>query len=163
MEEKKKSNAGLIIFLIIIILGLAGYICYDKFFNKKEISKTEEKEVSKKCDCSSKSGGQKRTYRFFGYDDDKDPDMYTSLVLNSDGEYELYVNQCSFIEKTVGIYKETEDSIVLLGDKEITFPKLNNGNTLDFSKTGILKCNESSGTFSLDSYMLNYVPSNSDI
>ena len=44
MEEKKKSNAGLIIFLIIIIIGLAGYICYDKFFNKKETPKTEEKD-----------------------------------------------------------------------------------------------------------------------
>ena len=44
MEEKKKSNVGLIICLVIIILGLVGYICYDKFFDKKEPAKTDEKE-----------------------------------------------------------------------------------------------------------------------
>ena len=36
MEEKKNNNIGLIIFLILIILGLAGYICYDKFIANNE-------------------------------------------------------------------------------------------------------------------------------
>ena len=36
MENKKKSNVWLIMCLVIIILGLAGYICYDKFLSKKE-------------------------------------------------------------------------------------------------------------------------------
>ena len=50
MEETKKNNSkvGLIIFLILIILGLAGYICYDKFFSKKEPAKIE-----KECDNSN--------------------------------------------------------------------------------------------------------------
>ena len=37
--EKKKSNKGLIItivILIILLLGLAGYICYDKFLTSDE-------------------------------------------------------------------------------------------------------------------------------
>ena len=42
-QPKKKSNAGVIVFLILIILGLAGYICYDKFFSK-EPAKPVEKE-----------------------------------------------------------------------------------------------------------------------
>ena len=44
MEEKKKNNVGLIICLVIIILGLVGYICYDKFFDKKELAKPVEKD-----------------------------------------------------------------------------------------------------------------------
>ena len=45
--EQKKSNIGLIVFLIILVLGLAGYICYDKFLTKKEPVKTEEKDNKK--------------------------------------------------------------------------------------------------------------------
>ena len=41
-EEKKKNNVGLIIFLILIILGLAGYICYDKFFSKTDYAIEKE-------------------------------------------------------------------------------------------------------------------------
>ena len=32
--QKKKGNVGLIVFLVILVLGLAGYSCYDKFFAK---------------------------------------------------------------------------------------------------------------------------------
>lgn len=42
MEEKK--NGGLVvpfIIVIILLLGLVGYICYDKFFDKKESVKNE--------------------------------------------------------------------------------------------------------------------------
>ncbi len=42
-QPKKKSNVGIIVLLIILVLGLVGYICYDKFY-KKELTKTEEKE-----------------------------------------------------------------------------------------------------------------------
>lgn len=42
IEEKKKSNAGLIIFLVVLVLGLAGYICYDKIFTKYDSNSKEK-------------------------------------------------------------------------------------------------------------------------
>ena len=42
--QKKKGNVGLIVFLVILVLGLAGYICYDKFFSKEDSAKVEDKE-----------------------------------------------------------------------------------------------------------------------
>ena len=44
--EKKKSNTGLIItivILIIFLLGLAGYICYDKFLTSDENGRNKTK------------------------------------------------------------------------------------------------------------------------
>ena len=49
MEEKKKSNVGLIVFLVILVLGLAGYICYDKFLSTNNNLKCKEN----KCNCSN--------------------------------------------------------------------------------------------------------------
>ena len=43
MEEKKKSKLWiLIICLLIVILGIGGYVCYDKFFNNKSSNKVDE-------------------------------------------------------------------------------------------------------------------------
>ena len=44
MEENKKSGGLVVPFIIVIILllGLAGYICYDKFYSKKEPAKQKE-------------------------------------------------------------------------------------------------------------------------
>lgn len=44
-EEKKKGNKGLIIFLILIILGLTCYICYDKGVFDDLLGKEEPKPV----------------------------------------------------------------------------------------------------------------------
>ena len=43
MEEKKKGSLGIIICLVILVLGLAGYICYDKLIKK---SAKKENEVT---------------------------------------------------------------------------------------------------------------------
>ena len=45
-QPKKKGNGFLIFLLVLIILGLAGYICYDKFY-KKEPVKTKESQNQK--------------------------------------------------------------------------------------------------------------------
>ena len=49
MEEKKKRNGLVVPFIITIILliGLVGYICYDKLLVQRNITKTEEKNVNK--------------------------------------------------------------------------------------------------------------------
>ncbi len=96
-----------------------------------------------------------RTYRFFGYTVGNDPDMYTTLKLYSNGKYDLYVNACSHIEKTSGNYKETDASIALMGAKKITFTKKGQGTYLEFDFAKLDACNNSGGTFSLESSKLN--------
>ena len=162
--QKKKSNTGLIVFLIILVLGLAGYICYDKILNKTSV------EIKKDCNCDNKNErsecvceecnetvktSETRTYRFFGYESDKDPDMYTTLKLYSNGNYDFYINKCSSIERKSGKYEETSNTISLTGDFEYTFKKIDNGNSLEYDFEQIISCVESGGNFSLESYMLN--------
>ena len=42
IKNSKKSNKGLIVILILIILSLVGYICYDKVIMKEESNKVVE-------------------------------------------------------------------------------------------------------------------------
>ena len=42
MEQPKKKGKGLIVFLILIIICLLGYICYDKFFNTNNNTNNNE-------------------------------------------------------------------------------------------------------------------------
>ena len=56
--EKKKSNTGLIItivILIIFLLGAAGYICYDKFLTSDENNPLDD---SKKVETKPKEEEQ---------------------------------------------------------------------------------------------------------
>ena len=46
LKEKKKSNIWLIVFLIILVLGLAGYICYDKFYKKEPVNNCKKEPVN---------------------------------------------------------------------------------------------------------------------
>ena len=47
MEEKKNGLVIPVIIVIVLLLGLIGYICYDKFFSKETV-KVAEKETSRK-------------------------------------------------------------------------------------------------------------------
>lgn len=46
-KDKKGSSAFLVVFLVLVILGLCGYIAYDKFFVKETREDVEEKDVDK--------------------------------------------------------------------------------------------------------------------
>ena len=102
-----------------------------------------------------------RTYRYFGYTVDTEPDMYTTLKLYSNGEYEYYINDCSNLMKYNGTYTETDTKIFLYGkitetlSEEVSFNKEENGNILkrnfdDFS------CINTVEDLTLDTYVLNY-------
>lgn len=55
IKSCKKSNKGLIVILILIILGLGGYICYDKLIMKEDSSKVVENKEEDKNDFQSEA------------------------------------------------------------------------------------------------------------
>ena len=92
-NQKEKNNIWLIVLLVLIILGLVGYICYDKLLNKK-------------CETNSveKLGNNEKKYSNYikdakiNYEDDK----YISYELDGKNQY---VNKEYIIyDKTVGSY-----------------------------------------------------------
>lgn len=95
-----------------------------------------------------------RTYRFFGYDVNKGPDMYTTLKLYSNNKYEFFINDCERVEKYSGNFIETDNLITLSGEANYTFNKKKDGNVLDFATANVDVCSESGGTFALESYYL---------
>lgn len=95
-----------------------------------------------------------RTYRFFGYEANKGPDMYTTLKLYSNNKYEFFVNDCERVAKYSGNFIETDNLITLSGEANYTFNKKKDGNVLDFATANVDVCSESGGTFALESYYL---------
>ena len=165
--EKEKNNSGLIalvIVLFLLVLGLGGYIVYDKVLSNKETpTNNTDNEINENTNTSDTNIVENtdvsvRTYRFFGYTTNGSPDMYTTLKLYSDGTYTLYLNNCEGVTKYSGNFTETDTDISLLGEitkliNNDTFKKKSNGNTLEFDFSKIA-CNDSGGSFSLESYML---------
>lgn len=58
-QEKTKSNAGLIILLVLVILGLVGYIVYDKVLSK------DEPETGEVTDQNNNGENQNTTYKVY--------------------------------------------------------------------------------------------------
>ena len=95
-----------------------------------------------------------RTYRFFGYTENSGgPDMYTTLKLYSNKKYELFVNKCSGVQKYTGTYTETDKSVVLAGEIQMTLAK-ENGDNLKFDYDKVLACGNSGGSFGLENTVL---------
>ena len=165
--EKKGIRCSYAVLVIILFAALAFVVDYAYIQNKMH-----------KCDCTdcyttiNTNAGENnnsmtnqvslRTYRFFGYSVSDGPDMYTTMKLYSNGEYELYINKCSFIDKLSGNYSETDDNITLIGDNDIVITKKDNGNSLDLvtglNNANLHICNVTSGNFMLEDYMLNMQP-----
>ena len=49
-SPKKKGNKGLIVFLVLVILAMGGYITYDKVLKDKYFSKDSDKPSEVKTD-----------------------------------------------------------------------------------------------------------------
>ena len=79
-ENKPKSNLVLIIILIGIILGLSGYIVYDKCISKEDNNKIEEKENQNQTQNEEKNIDENYA-EFFTYDGEE------FEIVN--GEYEV--------------------------------------------------------------------------
>ena len=103
-EPKKKSNKGLIIFLILIILGLAGFITYDKVLKDKYFSKkTETKEVKKE-------DNKKQEIKKEGLTADE---LYLKYIENLKTSHSVVYNngenisddEATKLEKNDGVYK----------------------------------------------------------
>ena len=159
--ENKKNNSGVIALLIVIIVILLAlcvlFATGTISFNSNRVNNEDANQNV--VDNNSAENITTRTYRFFGYNYNAGPDMYTTLKLYSNGKYDYYINECSAIGKFSGSYTETEDKISLFGkittifSGDISFKKINNGNTLEFNFNNP-SCSETGGSFSLESYML---------
>lgn len=169
-QNCKKSIIVLLVLFIISTLALGGFIIYDKVLKTESdnsVNKTTDNEKKQEKDekdekKDEEKNSEPRTYRFFGYTTESSPDMYTTLKLYSNGLYIFYTNECSSISKNIGNYSETNSSIQLSGDLDITLNKKDNGNYLEFDAEEIGACVGSNSSFTLESYILNRVPSNED-
>lgn len=136
--KEKKSGKGLIVALIIsiiIILGLVAYICYDKeiiFSDKKEtkesttIKKSTKDETTTSSDEESNESTSKSTTKskcygtYYGeYIKDNFNLKYT-YVLNEDGTFTF---DAGGVSGTSGIFVIIDNTISLIGHKEIVGPK----------------------------------------
>ena len=100
MEEKKKSNAGLIVLVVILLLaciGMGCYIGYDKFLSDNKCI-TEEKS---KRETNSKN--EKQTIIEQTQTETKEESNTTSSKVRCYGTY--YVNG----DKNIGVYTLKED------------------------------------------------------
>lgn len=81
MEEKAKNNTGLIILLVLLVLGLTGYIVYDKVLSKEEIPTEEKNEevIEKEETTTDTFETLVGTYTY------SEGTLTATLVLNSDG------------------------------------------------------------------------------
>ena len=143
--KEKKSGRGLIISLIIsiiIILGLVAYICYDKeiiFSDKKETkesttikksTKDEKKESKEETDTSSAEESNESTSEsktkskcygtYYGEYTKDNYNLKYTYVLNEDGTFTF---DAGGVSETSGIFVIIDNTITLIGHKEIVGPK----------------------------------------
>ena len=129
--------------LIILVLSLGSFIVYDKYLSKEDAN-------DEKCDEQVTT----KTYRFFGYNTESTPDMYTTLKLYSDGNYAFYINNCEGVTKYSGTYTEDDKSITLTGEKNLKLDKKDAGSSLNIDYQTIGACHDSGGFFSLEEYII---------
>lgn len=109
---EKKSNAGVIVLIVVLLLvslGLVGFIVYDKVLNKEEIKNVENKIEDKKDEEEVNKIDLKDKLAYAldnAYDKDKVLKLRLQLFLLEDG-YLYY--KIKFIPITENIYEYTMD------------------------------------------------------
>ena len=115
-QENTKNNTWLIIILILLVLGLTGYIVYDKVLSKEEVP-TEEINVEVTEKGENKKNIFKDIIGKYYYSDGIYPcgaEEYTELVLNQDGTFKYNRSgACAEGERMEGTYALTENKIKL--------------------------------------------------
>ncbi len=137
---EKKGLISIIIILAILVVGLGGYIVYDKVFvetehsaeknenetsNKKENKKEEtsnnvvESEPNTEVGNSSKvqTAKQKCTGTYYGASSATETYKY---VLNEDG---TFTADFGGVSGTTGVYVITDNTISLIGKKDVVGPR----------------------------------------
>lgn len=134
--EKKKGN-GILIIAILVILCLAGYICYDKVLAPATNCESSTSSQSNKndgttksvdsCDCDSKDSATNTNSaakfcegEYYGEFKSETSDLKYTYKLNNDG---TFTADFSGVSSTKGVYVINENTITFVGMKEIVGPK----------------------------------------
>ena len=112
IPPKKKDNKGLIIFLILIILGMGGYITYDKALKDKIFTKEETKKIEKKENIENNNKVEVKDNNKVQNISVKEYNIGDAVIFNNENWH--------VIKKSIS----SDDYVVLLKDSEI--PELNN-------------------------------------
>ena len=116
--EKEKNNTGIIVLLLIIILGLAGYIAYDKVFTKEGTeSKPEEKE-------EQTNNGEEESTKYKAYkkgDELTLSDGSKWLVITDSDENTDYVTALSAKDYSTGDFPNGTDILNELYSSDIYY------------------------------------------
>ena len=103
---KQKSNKGLIVLIVILILmvlGLSGYLVYNKFIAKD----TEPKTVDKSDNSLDNETKEDKTIEYASIDGKE------YLKLKEDNTYELKYNMSGTLKEKSGIYKTSNNGYLL--------------------------------------------------
>ncbi len=138
---KKGSKNGVILFLLLVIIGLCGYIAYDKFFAKKDTKedtseKEEEKQAEKEENKQEDKQEEKEEQKQEEKNEDKQEEKMEELTIDSPIVKKLFQEFSIFPNTLIGLMTNpisdiTKASIAYysLDDKDIQ----RSGETIQFS------------------------------
>ena len=124
--EKEKNNTGIIVLLLIIILGLVGYIVYDKVLSNKEETPVEDKTSTKvnandESDTNTEVETENKAYKkgeeltlsdgskwLVIFDSDKNKDYVTVIGRKDFAEY--VTNEYDEIDKEIYSTEKYDDN-----------------------------------------------------
>lgn len=134
MENKSKGKTIAIVILVLIVLGLAGYIVYDKVMDEK---KNEEDKTTQKLDVNKEnneeqSGSEKVNitglYKYGqiynidateckSEDPTQEKGFTFEILINSNGSYEVKeASDCADVHTSKGTYTFDDNKLVLKCD-----------------------------------------------
>ena len=151
MEEQKNKSLVLIVILFLLVLGLGGYIVYDKVLSNKEVTQTENK-------VEDNAQLDKTNIKSYSYNDIKGAYEYTgqkvydeSRNVNITPEYKLYLYENGMFYYNyntqpgggkIGNYIINNNTIILnnlfVTNMDVALTVINETNTLKINEDGSL-------------------------